>query len=53
MTMATACVVALVLGILSGSAAAQIAYVVTTNLFPHQGIVLESRSSYVEALFLP
>jgi hypothetical protein len=26
-------------------------YIVTTNLFPHEGIVLWSGSSYAEALF--
>jgi hypothetical protein len=28
-------------------------YLVTTNLFPHKGIVLWIGSSYAEALFLP
>ena len=28
-------------------------YLVTTNLFPHRGIVLGIASSYAEALFLP
>jgi len=34
-------------------AKANLPYLVTTNLFPHKGIVLWIGSSYAEALFLP